>query len=73
MLKKFVRMFGGDPNKREVDRLTEDVERINELEETFEKLSADEGKTWTISCRRLSQQCVKPASAPWECAITTYR
>ncbi len=32
MLKKFVRIFGGDPNKREIDNNTVIIEQINSLE-----------------------------------------
>ncbi|MBN1146142.1 MAG: hypothetical protein JXA78_02720, partial [Anaerolineales bacterium] len=39
MLKKFVRLIGGDPNKREIERHAQVVEQINALETEFEKLS----------------------------------
>jgi len=39
MLQKFVRILGGDPNKREIERLTTRAEEINALEPGFEKLS----------------------------------
>ncbi len=42
MLKKFIRIFGGDPNKREVDSLNETIDHINELEERYEKLANPE-------------------------------
>jgi len=39
MLQKFVRILGGDPNKREIERLTTRAEEINALEPGIEKLS----------------------------------
>ncbi len=39
MLQNFVKFFGGDPNKREIEKLSELVEVINELEPEFEALS----------------------------------
>jgi preprotein translocase subunit SecA len=51
MLKRFVRMFGGDPNKKEIDRLGEITAEINSLEDSFEKLSADELRIKTSEFR----------------------
>jgi len=42
MLQRFVKTFGGDPNKREIDKTSDFVEQINALEAEFEALS-DEG------------------------------
>jgi preprotein translocase subunit SecA len=39
MLNKIVRIFGGDPNKRQIDKYTELVDLINSLEPQFELLS----------------------------------
>ena len=39
MLQKFVSVFGGDPNKRTVEKLAGIVDEINSLEQEFEKLS----------------------------------
>jgi preprotein translocase subunit SecA len=39
MLQKFVSVFGGDPNKRNVEKLAGIVDEINSLEQEFEKLS----------------------------------
>ncbi|HEY3311975.1 MAG TPA: hypothetical protein VGK00_10080, partial [Anaerolineales bacterium] len=39
MLQKFMKLVGGNPNKREVDRLTELILPVNELETQYEKLS----------------------------------
>ena len=41
MLQKFVSVFGGDPNKRTVEKLAPFVDEINVLEPEFEKLSDD--------------------------------
>ncbi len=39
MLQKFVKAFGGDPNKREIEKTTDIVDQINDLEPEFEALS----------------------------------
>ncbi len=39
MLQKFVSVFGGDPNKRTVEKLAPIVDEINALEPEFERLS----------------------------------
>ncbi len=39
MLKNFVRIFGGDPNKRELDKFSGIVDQINELEKSYQALS----------------------------------
>ncbi len=39
MLQKFVKTFGGDPNRREIEKTTDLVEQINALEPEFEALS----------------------------------
>ncbi len=39
MLQRFVKTFGGDPNKKEIEKTTEVVRRVNALEAEFEKLS----------------------------------
>ncbi len=41
MLKKFVTIFGGDPNKRALNRSNEVVDQINSLEPEFEALSSE--------------------------------
>jgi preprotein translocase subunit SecA len=38
MLSKFIRLVGGDPNKREIERISTIVEQINALEPQFEAL-----------------------------------
>ena len=42
MLKNFVKIFGGDPNKKVIEQLSEVVKEINALEPQFEALSDDE-------------------------------
>ena len=41
MLKNFVKFFGGDPNKKTIEQLSEVVKQINSLEPQFEPLSND--------------------------------
>jgi preprotein translocase subunit SecA len=40
MLKNFVKLFGGDPTKKTVERLGDLVEQVNALEPEFEALSS---------------------------------
>jgi preprotein translocase subunit SecA len=55
MLKKFVTFFGGDTNKRTVDKLSPIVDAINALEPSFETLSDDALRAKTAEFRaRLS-------------------
>jgi preprotein translocase subunit SecA len=42
MLKRLVRMFGGDPNQKKLQELAEEAEYINSLEPQFEALSTEE-------------------------------
>ena len=42
MLKKIVKIFGGDPNKRAIEQFSQVVDEINRLEPDFEKLSDDD-------------------------------
>ncbi len=42
MLQKFVNIFGGDPNKKEIEKISLIVEQINALESQFEAFSDDE-------------------------------
>lgn len=42
MLKNFVKLVGGDPNKRAVESYAEVVEAINQLESAYERLSDNE-------------------------------
>ncbi len=57
MLKKFIRLVGGDPNKREIEKLSEIVDQVNGLEPQYESLSNDELRAKTIDFRlQLSNQ-----------------
>jgi preprotein translocase subunit SecA len=42
MLTKFVKIFGGDPNKKVIEQLSDVVKHINSLESQFEGMSDDE-------------------------------
>jgi preprotein translocase subunit SecA len=52
MLQKFVKVFGGDPNKREIEKTTGIVEQINALESEFEALSDEELQSKTVAFRQ---------------------
>jgi len=49
MLRKFVSIFGGDPNKKEIEKLGEVVELVNALEQEIEALSDDGLRQKTVS------------------------
>jgi len=51
MLKNFVKFFGGDPNKKVIEQLSEVVKEINGLEPQFEALSDDELRSKTDEFR----------------------
>jgi len=51
MLQNFVKLFGGDPNRREIEKLSEVVEVINGLEPQFESLSDEELRAKTDEFR----------------------
>ena len=56
MLKRFVRIFGGDPNKRAIEKYIETVDAINNLEAEFEGLSDEALRAKTQELRaRLAQ------------------
>jgi preprotein translocase subunit SecA len=48
MLRKFVNIFGGDPNKKEIDKLGEVVAQVNALEAEYEALSDAELQNKTV-------------------------
>jgi preprotein translocase subunit SecA len=52
MLQKFVQIFGGDPNKRQIEKYSETVERINGLEAGYEALSDEALQAKTFEFRR---------------------
>ncbi len=51
MLKNFVKIFGGDPNKKVIEQLSDIVVEINSLEPQFEALSDDELRAKTDEFR----------------------
>ncbi len=51
MLQKFVKTVGGNPHKRQLEQLSEEVEQINELEPEFEKLSDEALRAKTAEFR----------------------
>ena len=58
MLKNFVKLFGGDPNKKVIEQLSEIVKEINGLESQFEALSDDEIRAKTGEFRARVQELV---------------
>ncbi len=58
MLQNFVKLFGGDPNKREIEKLSEVVEIINGLEPQFEALSDDELRAKTDEFRAQLKEAI---------------
>jgi preprotein translocase subunit SecA len=52
MLQKFVRMVGGDPHRREVEKLSPLLNEISALEESYEKLSEAELRAKTDEFRQ---------------------
>ena len=52
MLNKIVRVFGGDPNKRQIDEYSEIVDYINSLEPQFEAYSDEQLYGMTTEFRR---------------------
>ena len=56
MLRKIVKIFGGDPNKREIEKFSDTVDQINDLEADFAALSDEALSAKTIEFRaRLSE------------------
>jgi preprotein translocase subunit SecA len=82
MLKKFVNIFGGDPNKRTLEKFYPLVGQINQLEGQFEALSDEalQGKTAEFRARLAKGESLddilpdafaavgKPVSVRSECA-----
>ena len=52
MFKNIAKAIGGDPQKREIGRLSERIQHINQLEADFEKLSEDELRAKTDVFRK---------------------
>ena len=51
MLQKFMKLIGGNPNKREVEHLTEKILPVNDFETQLEKLSDEELSSKTAEFR----------------------
>ncbi len=64
MLKKFIRIMGGDPNKREIDRLSALVDQINDLEPAYELLSDHQLRAKTDEFRSRISQAVAGIDNP---------
>ena len=47
MFQNIIRVLGGDPNKKEIDRMILTVDEINAMESDYEKLSLEELKAKT--------------------------
>ncbi len=60
MLKKFVRIFGGDPNRKEVEKLARIAAQINALEARFEALSDEALRAQTDAFRRTQAEELLP-------------
>jgi preprotein translocase subunit SecA len=52
MLNRIVRVFGGDPNKRQIDEYSETVDYINSLEPKYEAYRDDQLSAMTAEFRR---------------------
>ncbi len=64
MLQKFVKTFGGDPNKREIEKTTGFVEQINALEAEFEALSDEALRAKTDEFRTRLSDALPPLGGP---------
>ena len=51
MLQKFVKTVGGNPHKRQIEQLSEEIEQINALESEFEQLSDEDLRAKTDEFR----------------------
>ncbi|MGD8752879.1 MAG: hypothetical protein PVG14_15710, partial [Anaerolineales bacterium] len=51
MLKKFVQIFGGDPNQQRIEAFAEFAEQVNDLEDQYEALSDEELRARTNQFR----------------------
>jgi len=66
MLQRFVKTFGGDPNKREIEKLSGHADEINALEPEFESLSDEALRAKTDEFRaRLSVALLPPPPPPF--------
>jgi preprotein translocase subunit SecA len=56
MLQKIVKVIGGDPNKRQIEKYSEEVDLINDLEQQFEGYTEEQLRSTTLEFReRLAQ------------------
>src|ERR1700690_2804335 len=60
MLQKFVSVFGGDPNKRTVEKLAGFVDEINSLEQEFEQLSDEALRAKTGEFKSQIKSAIEP-------------
>jgi preprotein translocase subunit SecA len=67
MLQKFVKVFGGDPNKREIEKTTDIVEQINALETQFEAFSDEALRLKTDEFRQRLAEEVEGIEDEEEC------
>ncbi len=56
MFQRIIRFIGGDPHKRELNRLTEIIDEINELEPQYEALSDEALRGKTVEFRQRLDQ-----------------
>ena len=66
MLQRFVKTVGGNPHKRQLEHLSEEIEGINELEPEFEQLSDDALRAKTAEFRSRLPQSPAPDADPAE-------
>ena len=64
MLKKFIQLVGGDPNKREIEKLSQNVQEINALERRFEELSDEALRQQTAEFRRRIAEKIRGLETP---------
>jgi len=64
MLQRFVKTFGGDPNKREIEKTTDIVAQVNVLEPDFEALSDEDLRAKTDEFRTRLATELPPAALP---------
>ncbi len=56
MLKKFIHLVGGDPNRKEIEKLSDRIAQINDLETNFENLTDEELRVKTDAFRKLIEE-----------------
>src|SRR5512140_3210815 len=63
MLQKFVKTVGGNPHKRQLQQLSQEIEQVNALEPEFEKLSDDALRAKTDDFRARLRESLAGMSA----------